>query len=59
MRNFDQPTRYGRIFPPNPAWLAQRPPEPILEPELPIVDAHHHLWERSDQRYLLPDSWPT
>ncbi|GGC58097.1 amidohydrolase [Siccirubricoccus deserti] len=55
MRNFDQPTRYGRIFPPNPAWLAQRPPEPILEPELPIVDAHHHLWERSDQRYLLPE----
>jgi L-fuconolactonase len=55
MRNFDHPTRYGRIFPPNPAWLAQRPPEPILEPELPIVDAHHHLWERPDQRYLLPE----
>jgi len=21
-------------------------PEPILEPELPIVDPHHHLWDR-------------
>jgi predicted TIM-barrel fold metal-dependent hydrolase len=55
LRNFDQPTRYGRIFPPNVAWLAQRPPEPIVEPDLPIVDAHHHLWERPDQRYLLPE----
>src|ERR1043166_5895895 len=26
-------------------WLALRREE-ILEPELPIVDAHHHLWER-------------
>ncbi len=55
MRNFAHPTRYGRIYPPNPAWLAQRPPEPALEPELPIVDAHHHLWHRTDQRYLLDD----
>ncbi|MDB5965025.1 MAG: Amidohydrolase, partial [Polaromonas sp.] len=26
-------------------WLAQRPAEVALEPELPIVDAHHHLWD--------------
>ena len=25
-------------------WLALTP-EPTLEPELPICDAHHHLWE--------------
>jgi len=55
MRNFEHPTSYGRIFPPNAAWLSQRPPEPILEPDLPIVDAHHHLWDRPDQRYLLPE----
>ncbi len=24
-------------------WLAQRAPEPALEPDWPIVDAHHHL----------------
>lgn len=23
-----------------------RPSEPILEPDLPIVDPHHHLWDR-------------
>jgi predicted TIM-barrel fold metal-dependent hydrolase len=26
--------------------LATKPPEPILEPDLPIVDPHHHLWDR-------------
>jgi len=26
-------------------WLAQEAPEPVLEPELPIVDPHHHLWD--------------
>ena len=23
-------------------------PEPIIEPDLPIIDAHHHLWWRSE-----------
>ena len=27
------------------SWLAQETPEPVLEPELPIVDPHHHLWD--------------
>src|SRR5579863_3305314 len=43
--------------PPNPLrldWLAQRK-EPILEPELPIVDPHHHLWQRPGWRFLLED----
>ena len=26
-------------------WLDRRT-EPILEPDLPIVDPHHHLWDR-------------
>jgi L-fuconolactonase len=26
-------------------WLAQEAPEPVLEPGLPIVDPHHHLWD--------------
>ncbi|MBM4418120.1 MAG: amidohydrolase [Chloroflexi bacterium] len=33
-------------------WLA-RWREEILDPELPIVDAHHHLWDRPGWRYLL------
>ena len=55
MRTIPQPTRYGRIFPPDAAWLGRRPAEPALEPDLPIVDAHHHLWQRPDQTYLLPE----
>jgi predicted TIM-barrel fold metal-dependent hydrolase len=35
-------------------WLDRRK-EPILEPALPIVDAHHHLWDRPGWRYLLDE----
>ena len=37
-----------------PEWLALRTEE-ILEPELKIVDPHHHLWERQDNLYLFHD----
>jgi L-fuconolactonase len=37
-----------------PDWLALRQ-EQILEPDLPIVDAHHHLWNRDGVPYLLPE----
>src|SRR5262249_27693770 len=47
------PARFGRIKAPDETWLAQAPPEAILDPELPIIDTHPHLWERSDHRYLL------
>ena len=50
-----RPTQFGRIHHPDEAWLAKQPPEPILEPELPIVDTHHHLWDREGHRYLLPE----
>src|SRR5213594_3962207 len=53
MGHAGSPTRFGRIRPPDAAWLARAPREPILEPELPIIDTHHHLWERPDHRYLL------
>jgi L-fuconolactonase len=35
-------------------WLGQHREE-ILEPELPIVDPHHHLWSRAGSVYLFPD----
>ena len=35
-------------------WLAQVNEE-IIEPELPIIDAHHHLWDRQNARYLFAD----
>ncbi|MEZ5597706.1 MAG: amidohydrolase family protein [Pseudomonadales bacterium] len=34
------------------SWL-ERVAEPALEPDLPIVDAHHHLWVRDGTPYLL------
>lgn len=39
---------------PRPDWLA-RHEEPVLEPGLPIVDAHHHLWEEPGNSYLVDD----
>lgn len=41
----------GRV---DEAWLAQHREE-IIEPELPIVDPHHHLWSRAGNVYLLPE----
>ncbi|MDQ1079101.1 amidohydrolase [Pseudoroseomonas cervicalis] len=35
-------------------WLAQVREE-ILDPSLPIVDPHHHLWDRPGSRYLLDE----
>src|SRR5207249_1255888 len=35
-------------------WLDRRK-EPILAPDVPIVDPHHHLWDRPDWRYLLDE----
>src|SRR5262245_18850880 len=35
-------------------WLDRRI-EPILEPDMPIVDPHHHLWDRPCWRYLLDE----
>ena len=35
----------------DPAWLAKRQ-ETILEPDLPIVDPHHHLWDEPRVRYM-------
>ena len=38
------------------AWLAKRPMEVALEPDLPIIDPHHHFWDSPHRgRYLLPE----
>ncbi len=41
-------------LPIRPEWLALHH-EAIIEPDLPIVDPHHHLWDRPGQRYFLFD----
>jgi predicted TIM-barrel fold metal-dependent hydrolase len=43
--------RHGSI---DEAWIARRQEE-ILEPDLPICDPHHHLWDFPTHRYLLPE----
>ena len=35
-------------------WLAQLR-EPILDPQRPICDPHHHLWDDAQNPYLLPE----
>ncbi|MDP9010011.1 MAG: hypothetical protein M3N91_15110, partial [Pseudomonadota bacterium] len=30
---------------PETSMTSSAPPEPILEPDLPIIDPHHHLWD--------------
>jgi predicted TIM-barrel fold metal-dependent hydrolase len=35
-------------------WLARHREDP-LDPGLPIVDPHHHLWDRPGWPYMLPD----
>jgi L-fuconolactonase len=38
------------------AWLGRKPPEAALEPGLPIVDPHHHLWHTPHRGlYFLPE----
>ena len=34
------------------AWTRKRI-EPALDPELPIIDPHHHVWEKDLGRYLI------
>lgn len=46
--------RHAHYIPVREDWLARRS-EPALDPALPIVDPHHHLWDRPDWRYLLDD----
>jgi predicted TIM-barrel fold metal-dependent hydrolase len=36
-------------------WIARSRREQALEPDLPIIDPHHHLWDDDRGSYLLPD----
>jgi predicted TIM-barrel fold metal-dependent hydrolase len=45
----------GNVVAPLDEWLAKQAKEEILEPDLPIVDPHHHLWDRANHRYLLDE----
>ncbi|OZD08782.1 amidohydrolase [Rhodococcus sp. 06-156-3C] len=40
-----RPEHYGAIYEPQASWLSQQRPEPVIEPELKMVDSHHHFWD--------------
>ena len=47
-------TRSGLYADPNVSWLAQHT-EPVLDPARPIIDPHHHLWDRGGVRYMMEE----
>ena len=34
-------------------WQQKADVEPVVDPDLPIVDAHHHLWDNFNGQYLI------
>src|SRR2546423_9480621 len=48
------PAPASRHLPIRKDWLAATQ-EPALEPDRPIIDPHHHLWDRPGNRYLFHD----
>ena len=47
-------TKSGLYADPREDWLAQYT-EQVIDPARPIVDPHHHLWDRGGQRYLIEE----
>src|ERR1700748_2734532 len=47
-------TRSGLYADPNEDWLAL-PSEDVIDPAGPIVEPHHHLWDRGGVRYLMEE----
>lgn len=46
--------KLGNVIAPNLDWVA-KVTEEALEPALPIVDPHHHLWQRTGNDYMFHD----
>src|SRR6202012_5152959 len=47
-------TSSGLYADPRVEWLAQYTEE-VIDPKRPIIDPHHHLWDRGGQRYLMEE----
>ncbi len=48
------PPQKARHIPVRPDWLALRG-ESVLDAARPIIDAHHHLWDKPESRYLADE----
>jgi L-fuconolactonase len=46
---------FAGVHSPNEAWLALAEPETAIEPDLPIVDPHLHLWDLGGYRYFIEE----
>ena len=49
-----RPDEFGTIFAPDSGWLSRTPPEPSTV-DIPVVDAHHHLWNLPGYDYDPPE----
>src|SRR6476469_10014518 len=47
-------SKSGLYADPREDWLAQHTEE-VIDPKRPIVDPHHHLWDRGGLRYMIED----
>jgi len=47
-------SKSGLYADPREDWLARRKEE-VIDPQRPIIDPHHHLWDRGGQRYLIEE----
>ena len=47
-------SKSGLYADPREDWLAQYTEE-VIDPQRPIVDPHHHLWDRGGQRYMIEE----
>jgi predicted TIM-barrel fold metal-dependent hydrolase len=47
-------TAAGTQLPVRPEWLALQQEE-IVDPEVPVIDPHHHLWDPAGRRYLFDE----
>jgi predicted TIM-barrel fold metal-dependent hydrolase len=47
-------SKSGLYADPREDWLAQYT-EAVIDPARPIVDPHHHLWDRGGQRYMIEE----
>ncbi|MCO5066320.1 MAG: amidohydrolase family protein [Rhizobiaceae bacterium] len=43
---------FGHPLPPRLDWLDSQPVEPVLDPDIAIIDTHHHFWDRPGNRYF-------
>lgn len=47
--------QFGRIHAPRIEWLRKQLPEAVIDPDLPIIDTHFHVFDMPGNRYLIEE----